>query len=73
MVYQNPGFPQYIMDAYTGVDLHAGLSFTSFDVQLYVRNLLDERGQVSAYTWEGNPRPAMQQPRTTGLTLTMRF
>jgi outer membrane receptor protein involved in Fe transport len=70
---ENFGFPQYEIPAYTTVELRAGLSFTSYDVQLYVRNLLDERGQVSAYTWQGNPRPAIQQPRTIGLTVTARF
>lgn len=70
---QNLGFPQYLMDAYTAVDLRAGLNFSPYDVQLYVRNLLDERGQVSAYTWQGNPRVAIQQPRTIGFTVTTRF
>lgn len=72
----NGGFPQYDMGSYTAVDLRAGLSFAPYDVQLYVRNLLDERGQVSAYTWQGNPlvsRVAMLQPRTIGLTVTTRF
>jgi iron complex outermembrane receptor protein len=69
----NPGFPQYEMPAYTAVDLRAGLSFAPYDLNLYVRNLLDERGQASAYTWQGNPRVAMLQPRTIGLTVTTRF
>jgi outer membrane receptor protein involved in Fe transport len=70
---QSPGFPQFDMGSYNAVDLRAGLSFTTYDVQLYVRNLLDERGQVSAYTWQGNPRVAMLQPRTIGLTVTTQF
>lgn len=69
----SPGFPQYHLPAYTAVDLRAGLSFPPYDVQLYVRNLLDERGQVSAYTWQGNPRVAMLQPPTIGFTVMTRF
>ena len=67
------GHKQYNLPAYTVVDLRAGLSFSPYDVQLYVRNLLDERGQLSAFTWQGNPRPAMLQPRTIGLTVTTHF
>jgi outer membrane receptor protein involved in Fe transport len=61
------GFLQYEIPEYTTVDLRAGLTFGSVNARLYVRNLLDERGQLSALnTWQGIARPAIQQPRTFG-------
>lgn len=70
---QNGGFPQYMLPSYTSVDARAGVDVNQYSIQLYVRNVFDERGQLSAYTWQGNPRPAILQPRTVGLTVTTRF
>jgi outer membrane receptor protein involved in Fe transport len=70
---QNPGFPQYVLPSYSALDVRAGLDVNQYSIRLYVRNVLDERGELSAYTWQGNPRPALLQPRTVGLTVTTRF
>jgi outer membrane receptor protein involved in Fe transport len=67
------GFPQYALPEYTSVDLRAGWTFDPYQLQLYARNVFDERGQTSAYTWQGNARVAYAQPRTIGLTVTTRF
>ena len=64
---------QYRLPDYEAHDLRAGLVLGAVDVQLYVRNLLDERGQLSAYTFQGFPQVAILQPRTFGLNLTTRF
>lgn len=64
---------QYRLPAYEALDLRAGLVLGAVDVQLYVRNLLDERGQLSAYTFQGFPQVAILQPRTLGLNLSTRF
>jgi iron complex outermembrane receptor protein len=64
---------QYRLPDYEALDLRAGLVLGAVDVQLYVRNLLDERGQLSAYTFQGFPQVAILQPRTFGLNLTTRF
>jgi iron complex outermembrane receptor protein len=65
--------PQYQLPHYTTVDLRTGATFGAVSMQLYVRNLFDERGQLSAYTWQGLPRPAILQPRTFGLTASTAF
>lgn len=64
---------QYRLPDYEALDLRAGLVLGSVDVQLYVRNLLDERGQLSAYTFQGFPQVAILQPRTYGLSLMTSF
>jgi iron complex outermembrane recepter protein len=64
---------QYILPEYTTVDLRAGATFGHVDFQLFVRNLFDNRGQMSAYTSIARPHVAIQQPRTIGLNATMHF
>lgn len=65
----------YPLPDYTTVDLRAGLTFNSVKAQLYVHNLLDERGQLSAIISAARvlPVPAIMQPRTIGLTVTTQF
>lgn len=64
--------PQYILPSYTSVDLRAGLDLSEVKLQLYVRNLFDERGQLSA-TYRNSFQVAIQQPRTFGLSLSTAF
>jgi outer membrane receptor protein involved in Fe transport len=67
-------FPQYRLPDFTAVDLHASVSVASNDLQFYVRNVLDERGQQSALTTSyGTARVAILQPRTIGVLLTRKF
>jgi outer membrane receptor protein involved in Fe transport len=68
-----PAAPQYHMPDYVSVDLRAGFTFGRVNAQLYVRNLFDEIGQVSATTLTGQPRVAILQPRTIGISATMQF
>ncbi len=67
-----PGFPPYVMPSYTTVNLHAGFKLQSVDLQFYLRNLLDERGQLTAFTFNGI-QPLLTQPRTLGVTARMKF
>lgn len=68
------GFLQYDIPAYTVTDVRAGLDIGATRVQLYVRNVFDERAQVSVLnTWQGLARPAILQPRTVGVSLNVRF
>lgn len=71
------GTPQYRLPGYTAVDLQAGLTLGRVDTQLYVRNLFDTRGQLSAETYpagfNGPVWVSLIQPRTVGITATMRF
>lgn len=67
------GVPQYELPDYLTWDVRAGIQFGSFDAQLFVRNLLDERGELSASTIFGNARLAIMQPRTIGVSLRTAF
>jgi iron complex outermembrane receptor protein len=67
------GVPQYHLPEYTAVDLRTGLVLSSVNVQLYLHNLFDERGQLSSYTNFGKPQVALLQPRTVGVSVTTRF
>lgn len=67
-------FPQYRLPDYVTVDLRAGVMLGSFNTQLYLRNLVDERGQQSAmFTHFGTAHVAIQQPRTIGISVTTHF
>ncbi|MDT9600071.1 TonB-dependent receptor [Sphingosinicella rhizophila] len=73
----NPNFPQYVLPDFHSVDLRAGLEARHWTLDLFVRNLFDERGQLSASTgfaFAGGPaRVNVIQPRTFGAILTTRF
>jgi iron complex outermembrane recepter protein len=69
----NVFYPQYRLPEYTTVDLRAGLTFGAVDTQLYVHNVFDERGQLSAFNWWGFAQPAILQPRTIGISATAHF
>jgi outer membrane receptor protein involved in Fe transport len=73
----NASLPQYRLPGYASVDLRAGLTAGPINVQLYVRNLFDERGQLSAQTvlsgFGGPAQVTMLRPRTIGLELSTRF
>jgi len=71
------GSPNYRLPAYTTLDVNAGTGFAGFDIGVYVRNLTDERGQVSANTGfvsAGEPVTVnFIRPRTFGVTLNRLF
>jgi outer membrane receptor protein involved in Fe transport len=67
------GIPPYKLPSYTQLDLRAGMSFGTVDMQFYVHNVTDERGQLYAYTVYGLPYVAISQPRTFGLMATVRY
>lgn len=73
----NPNLPQYDLGDYVTVDLRAGATFGPVSAQLFVRNLFDDRGAISAYTplavLGGPARVSVVQPRTIGLSATTRF
>lgn len=73
----NFNFPQYRLPDYTAVDLRAGVSFGPVETHLFVRNLFDKRGQLSAVTQlsalGGPAQIAILQPRTIGISATSRF
>ena len=67
------GYLQYRLPEYTTLDLRAGLSFRAVDMQLYARNVFNERGELSAYNWRGTAMPALLQPFTIGINAMTRF
>jgi outer membrane receptor protein involved in Fe transport len=71
------GTPNYRLPAYTTLDVNGGTSWAGIDLGVYVRNLTDERGQVSAYTqFAGLGVPVSVnfiRPRTVGVTLSRAF
>jgi iron complex outermembrane receptor protein len=73
----SPGSPQYQLPDYISADLRAGLTLGRVDAQLYIHNLFDTRGQLSAMTslaTAGGPaRVAIAQPRTIGLSVSTQF
>ncbi len=73
----NAGVPQYHLPAYTSVDVRAGFTVGPVEAQLYVRNVFDVRGQLSAQTilssFGGPAQVTMLRPRTIGLKLTSGF
>jgi outer membrane receptor protein involved in Fe transport len=74
---QSAGMPQYELPNYTAVDVRAGLTFGSARVQLYCKNVADERGQLSAITgtslFGGPANVSILQPRTVGLGVDVSF
>lgn len=62
----------YTLPDYETVDLHAGLTLRRVKLELHARNVLDARGQLSAYI-SGSPRVAIIEPRTVGLTASTAF
>jgi outer membrane receptor protein involved in Fe transport len=65
--------PQYHLPSYTVVDLRTGLELGVADFQLYVHNLFDRRGELSADTSRGPAQLAILQPRTVGVSLSAHF
>jgi len=73
----NPNLPQYDLGDYVTIDLRAGATVGPAKVQLFVRNLFDIRGAVSAYmatsSLGGAARVTVLQPRTFGVSLSGKF
>ncbi|WP_160330926.1 TonB-dependent receptor [Xanthomonas massiliensis] len=69
--------PQYRLPHYFTTDLRASLDFSSLSLQLYIRNVFDQGGQLSASTLlssAGGPaQVTLLQPRTIGLNASWQF
>lgn len=64
------GSPRLVMDGYPTFDLFAGVDFDNFGIDLFVRNVSNERG-VDALITNFTPRTAtITRPRTFGISLT---
>ncbi|HEX4713212.1 TonB-dependent receptor [Phenylobacterium sp.] len=73
----NPTFGQTSVPAYTAVDLRGGLEWGGYRAELYVKNLVDERGILSLGGIGSTPNGAVQEglirPRTIGLSLSASY
>ncbi|HEY0686149.1 MAG TPA: TonB-dependent receptor [Steroidobacter sp.] len=66
-------YVQYVLPSYTNVDARGGLTLRNVDLQLFVRNVTNERAVFSALNWRGTGMPAISQPRTIGVSALARF
>jgi outer membrane receptor protein involved in Fe transport len=67
------GLPQYRLPPYATIDLRSGITLSAVTVQLYMRNVFDKRGQLSALTNLGPVQVSILQPRTVGMSVTTPF
>jgi iron complex outermembrane recepter protein len=71
------GDPQFHMPSYTTMDLRGSVAFGPANLRVFVRNLFDERGQLSAdttLTQAGGPATVtIMQPRTFGMSVDVKF
>ena len=69
--------PQYVLPAFSTFDVRSSIGTDRWTLDLYVRNIFDKRGQISATTnfaFAGGPaRVTVIQPRTFGAVLTTHF
>jgi len=71
---ESTGRPQYYLPAYSAIDLRAGAQWGPLTTQMYVRNLFNHDGQISAlFTQFQTARVAVLQPRTIGVELSAQF
>jgi outer membrane receptor protein involved in Fe transport len=70
--------PRVSLPSYRVINLHAGVTVNRYSVNLYVKNLADERGIISATPLTLSKSPDYEgisiiQPRTIGLSAAVKF
>lgn len=65
--------PDYVLPAYSLLDLRAGLESDRTDLMLYVDNVANERAELAGTTAFGPTEITIARPRTIGATVTVRF
>lgn len=74
---RNTSFPanvgNHVLPSYTQLDLSGGIRFGRFDLNAYVRNLTDERGQLGAVSSGDTSYVQLIEPRTVGVSLSANF
>lgn len=72
-------FPDYRLPSYTTVDIHGSINFGRLIARLYIDNVFNTRGQLSAFLYtatdagSGDIPVTILQPRTVGLDLSASF
>jgi iron complex outermembrane receptor protein len=69
----DPPPAQIELPSHTVVDLRAGLDFERFDIEVFARNVTDERGPTRMGPTPDSGDAAVLRPRTIGVTLTAEF
>ncbi len=65
--------PDYVMPAYSLLDLHVGVEKGPYVVDLFVKNVTDERAQIAANTFFNLAEVTVARPRTFGIAITARY
>lgn len=65
--------PQFIMDAYSMVDLNVSIENTQYRLGLFVRNVGNKQGLTSAYTGFGVADVGVTRPRQIGVQIGAKF
>ena len=65
-------YPNYVMPAYVTADLQTGVRCGRYDLQVFARNVSDERAQLGDY-YQGVNYVAVSRPRTIGVSLSGHF
>jgi iron complex outermembrane recepter protein len=69
----DPPPAQIELPSHTVVDLRAGLDFERFDIEVFARNVTDDRGPTRMGPTPDSGDAAVLRPRTIGVTLTAEF
>lgn len=67
------GAPQYRLGDYTTLGLHGEMTLGRWNAQVYLHNLNNSRGVISAQTLLGYGQVTYLQPRTAGFNLNLKF
>lgn len=66
-------FPDYVLPSYNQLDVHAGAKHGIYTLDLFVKNVTDQRAQLAAQTGQGIAEVTVARPRTIGLALTASY
>ena len=73
----DPNIGQIALPSYVSLDLHTGVDWKNYRVELYAKNLNDARGILSLTGFGATPNGAVmagvERPRTIGLSLSAKY
>lgn len=64
---------RYVQEAYTVLNVSAGISKDNWGAEIYINNLADEDGIININTFEGAPKVSVTRPRTIGFRVNYDF
>jgi outer membrane receptor protein involved in Fe transport len=63
----------YLLPGYTLFDVRAGVETSHVNVDLFIRNLTDQRAQLSGYVIADLTKVIVERPRTIGVAVTFKY